>query len=152
MKLPGVVGEEIVQSLSQFKLKDHVLLPGYLTHTEALQLQYNAQLLLLVEMNRPEIKTIIPGKLFEYLSLRRPIIALGPEGSDIKTIIDETDSGCFFSYTEEVDLKRQLLRYFEAFQEGRLSQKSVNIEKYSRRELTKRLAELLLSPPSVSHL
>lgn len=145
LKLVGAVGAEIQQSLSSFKLAEHVQTPGYVSHAKALQLQFNAQVLLLIEMNQPETKAIIPAKLFEYLKARRPIVALGPEGSDIKSILDETSSGSFFLYSEEERLKNQLLAYFEAFQNKTLGITSENIEKYSRRELTKTLADLILS-------
>jgi glycosyltransferase involved in cell wall biosynthesis len=145
LKLVGVVGAEIEQSLSIYNLSGHLQTPGYVSHKEALQTQWNAQLLLLIEMNQPETMAIIPGKLFEYLAARRPIIALGPEGSDIKAILDDTQTGSFFLYAEEKRLKDQLLDYFEAFQNNSLNIASENIEKYSRRELTKTLANLIRS-------
>ncbi len=143
LKLVGVVGAEIEDSLSNFDLTGHMRSRGYVSHAEALQLQRNAQLLLLVEMNQPETRVIIPGKLFEYLAARRPIIALGPEGSDIRAILDNTQSGNFFLYSEEQRLKTQLLGYFKAFQNNSLTIASENIEKYSRKELTKSLARLI---------
>ena len=57
---------------------------GYVSHSEALQMQHDAQVLLLLEIDRPETKAIIPGKLFEYFAAERPIVALGPKGSDIE--------------------------------------------------------------------
>lgn len=144
IKLIGAVSEDVISSLEAFGLRKYTEEVGYVPHEEALQLQRNAQLLLLIEMNRPETKAIIPGKLFEYLSARRPILALGPEGSDIKTIIDETKSGQFFTYSEEKQIKDQLLRYFRDYERKQLEVHSVAIEKYSRRELTKKMAQLLI--------
>ena len=145
LKLVGAVGAEIQESLSSFKLAEHVQTPGYVSHDKAVQLQFNAQILLLIEMNQPETKAIIPGKLFEYLYARRPIVALGPEGSDIRSILDDTAAGNFFLYSEEERLKNQLLAYFEAFQNNSLMISSENIERYSRRELTKTMANLILT-------
>ena len=145
IKLVGAVSKDVLASLDSFGLMKYTEEGGYVSHEEALQLQKNAQVLLLVEMNRSETKAIIPGKLFEYLSARRPILALGPEGSDIKTIIDETNSGQFFTYSEESQIKAQLLKYFRAYSEQKLEVASVAIEKYSRRELTKEMAALLIN-------
>lgn len=144
IKLVGAVSTDVLASLETLGLAKYTEEGGYVSHEEALQLQKNAQVLLLVEMNRPETKAIIPGKLFEYLSARRPILALGPEGSDIKTIIDETHSGQFFNYSEEKQIKDQLWNYFQDYLEMKLEVDSVAIEKYSRRELSKIMARLLI--------
>ncbi len=86
---------------------------------------------------------IIPGKLFEYLVAKRPILAIGPEGSDIEQIISETQSGKFFNYSEKERLKQQLEVYFEMYLRGALVVHSGGIEQYSRRALTKKLSEVI---------
>jgi hypothetical protein len=53
------------------------------------------RVLLLIEIDSPETKSIIPGKLFEYMVSNRPIIAIGPNGSDFAEIITETNTGIF---------------------------------------------------------
>ncbi|MEM7087690.1 MAG: glycosyltransferase family 4 protein [Bacteroidota bacterium] len=144
VKLVGAVSEDVLLSLNSYGLTNYTEEGGYVAHEEALQLQKNAQVLLLVEMNRPETKAIIPGKLFEYLSAGRPILALGPAGSDIKTIIDETKTGQFFSYSEERQIKDQIWNYFQDHMQQKLEVDSASIEKYSRRALTKEMAQLLM--------
>ncbi|MEL6811281.1 MAG: glycosyltransferase family 4 protein [Bacteroidota bacterium] len=144
IKLVGAVGDEIKESLQEFELKELASIPGYVSHSEALKIQQNAQVLLLIEMDRPETAAIIPGKLFEYLKARRPIIAMGPEGSDISAIIEETESGRFFGYRDEKILKEQILSYFHSYLTHNLNEGSRGaIEKYSRRELTGRMAQLI---------
>lgn len=145
IKLVGARSKEVIMSLFEFGLEHHFDDSGYVSHSEAMQLQRNAQVLLLVEMDRSETKAIIPGKLFEYLYARRPIIALGPEGSDIEGIINETRSGRFFNYSEKEQLKEQLLQYFDDYLNDNLNVASVHIEKYSRRELTKKMAEIVIN-------
>ncbi len=143
IKLVGATGKDVIMSLFEFGLEHYFEDSGYVSHSEAMQLQRNAQILLLVEIDRSETKAIIPGKLFEYLYARRPIIALGPAGSDIEGIIDETRSGRFFNYSEQEQLKEQLLQYFDDYLNDNLNVASENIEKYSRRELTKKMAEIV---------
>ncbi|PHS67902.1 MAG: glycosyl transferase family 1 [Flavobacterium sp.] len=145
IKLVGIVGDEIIESIQKYGLTENCEIVGYVSHQEAIQFQHNAQVLLLVEMDTPETKAIIPGKLFEYLAARRPVIALGPDGSDVETILTETNSGNYFLYSEEEKLKTQILTYYEKFKESNLVSESKNITKYSRRELTNRMSELLLN-------
>ncbi len=144
IKLVGATGKDVIMSLFEFGLEHYFEDSGYVSHTEAMQLQSNAQVLLLVEMDRSETRAIIPGKLFEYLYARRPIIALGPEGSDIEGIINETRSGRFFNYSEKEQLKEQLLQYFDDYLNDNLNVASAHVEKYSRRELTKKMADIVI--------
>lgn len=143
--LAGTVSEDVINSLDKFNLKNNVQVLGYVSHKEALQLQQNSQLLLLLEMNKPETRAILPGKLFEYLAAQRPIIALGPVDSDIEGIIKETNSGHFFTYHQESLLKQQLLAYYKAYKEDSLTVNATTIQKYSRREVSRKLAQLINS-------
>lgn len=143
LKFAGAVSEEIKKSLQNKGLLKNSDFAGYVSHSEALKLQQQSQLLLLVEIDSAETKAIIPGKLFEYLAARRPIIALGPKGSDIKGIVEETQAGTFFNYSEEEVLESEILRYYEEFKKGSLSISSQGIEKYSRPELTRQMAYVI---------
>lgn len=143
LKFAGAISKEVKKSLENFQLIDTCKFLGYVSHSEALKLQHRSQVLLLVEINTVETKAIIPGKLFEYLAAKRPIIALGPKESDIEEIITETKSGKFFSYWDDDELKVEILQLYKEFKNGNLGIASEGIEKYSRRELTKQMAALI---------
>ena len=143
LKFAGALSEEVKQSLENFGLIGNCEILGYVSHSEALQLQNKSQVLLLVEINSAETRAIIPGKLFEYLAAKRPIIALGPKESDIEKIIAETKSGKFFSYWDDDELKAEILQLYKGFKNGHLKVSSEGIEKYSRKELTKQMASLI---------
>jgi len=143
LKFAGAVSGEVMQSLESFNLISKCEFLGYVSHSEALKLQNQSQVLLLVEINSAETQAIIPGKLFEYLAAKRPIIALGPKESDIEGIISETKSGKYFSYWDDDALKSEILTLYNHFKNGDLRIASEGIEKYSRRELTKQMASLI---------
>ncbi|QAA80378.1 glycosyl transferase family 1 [Aequorivita sp. H23M31] len=145
LKFAGAVSEEVKNSLLRYNLLESSEFLGYVSHTEAIKLQHLSQVLLLVEINSPETRAIIPGKLFEYLVANRPILSLGPEGSDIKNIVDETETGKFFNYGEAEQIKNQILEYYGQFQNGNLIVSPKNLEKFSRKELTKQMASLILN-------
>ncbi len=145
IKLVGVVAEDILKHVNNKGLQDQIVLPGYVAHDEAIVFQKAAQLLLLIEMDRAETKAIIPGKLFEYLRAQRPILAFGPEGSDIAPILQETQSGHFFKYTEKDRLKAILLQYYHAYKSASLRSVSKDWERYHRRNLTAAYATLIES-------
>lgn len=143
LKLMGAVSQEIVDTIEAYKLSAFVTNLGYVSHQEALAHQRKSQVLLLIEINSEETKSIIPGKLFEYMISERPILALGPEGSDFSSIIKETNTGVFVTYNEKELLKNTILKFYSLYLEGKLQSHAVGLQQYSRKKLTEKLANLL---------
>ena len=132
-------------ALKRFGLQNHICNRGYVPHNTLLEYQKKTQLLLLIEEDSKETEYIIPGKLFEYMASKRPIIAIGPEVSDIEKIINQTRSGTYFRYDEATPLRAQLAQHFEAYKTKRLFVDSIGLDMYSRKTLTQQLAQKLLS-------
>lgn len=143
IKLIGAVSQEVLDSIKEFNLNDYLNLLGYVSHHEAIAHQKKSQVLLLIEINSEDTKSIIPGKLFEYMVSNRPIIAIGPNGSDFADIIKETNTGVFFDYSEKAKLKSVILDFYNQFLEGKLQSHGVGLQQYSRKSLTKQLAQLI---------
>lgn len=143
LKLIGKVSHEILDSISEFQLQQYVHNMGYVSHAEAIAHQRKSQVLLLIEIDSPETRSIIPGKVFEYVVSERPIIAIGPEASDFAEIIKQTNTGTFFTYDEKERLKQTILQYFDQYLKGNLKVFPVGLQQYSRKNLTEKLAKLL---------
>ena len=139
----GAVSERVLDSIHKYKLSAYVHRVGYVPHQEAIAYQKKSQILLLIEIDSEDTTCIIPGKLFEYMVSNRPIVALGPKGSDVERIIKETNTGNYFSYSEYESLKRIILEHYKAFQSKTLQSHPVGLQKYHRRALTESLANLL---------
>ncbi len=108
-----------------------------------LHYQKKSQVLLLIEIDSEDTKCIIPGKLFEYMVSNRPIIAIGPKGSDVEKIIKETNTGNYFNYDDYESLKTIILKHYKAFQNKTLQVHPIGLQKYHRKALTKSLSKLL---------
>ena len=145
IELTGRVGASVVDSIKEKGLETNLSLPGYVNHTEALQKQHSAQLLLLIEIDSQETEAIIPGKLFEYLASRRPILAIGPKHSDIASILKKSESGIYFNYQQKQGLKKHIKFNYELFKNTGISSTSGNVDTYSRKNLTRDLARLIHS-------
>nr|WP_062060300.1 glycosyltransferase family 4 protein [Aquimarina longa] len=143
LQLVGAVSDDVLSSIQEAGLSDFLELKGYVPHIDAIKIQRSSQVLLLIEIDSKDTRCIIPGKLFEYMVSRRPIIAVGPKKADISRIIKETNSGVFFEYQEYEHIKTQILEYFVQFQKGTLASHVIGVGKYSRRELTKVLTEII---------
>ena len=124
-------------------MSDNVLNLGYLSHREALIHQRKSQVLLLIEIDSPETKSIIPGKLFEYLVSSRPIIAIGPKDSDFFDIINQTNTGVFLEYNHKQLLKATIIDYYRLYLSNNLHVYPTGLDQYSRKNLTLALSKLL---------
>jgi len=139
----GIVSDAIINTVKSFGLINHLNILGYVNHDKAIEFQKKSQLLLLIEIDSEDTKAIIPGKLFEYMISETPIIAVGPKDSDVETIITESNTGSYFLYSEKEKLKIKVLSYFEDFKNGPLKSNPVGLQKYSRRNLTEKLSDIL---------
>lgn len=145
LKLIGKVSQEILDTIQEFTLSNYVLNLGYLSHKEAIQHQRASQVLLLIEIDDETTRCIIPGKLFEYMVSDRPIIAIGPKGSDFERIIKETNTGSFFTYDDKKRLKEMIFTHYQSFKQNELKVHPVGLQQYSRKTLTEKLVKTCLT-------
>lgn len=143
LKLIGAVSREVLDSITAAKLKGYVNNLGYVPHENAIVEQRRSQVLLLVEIDRDDTRCIIPGKLFEYMVSERPIVAIGPEGADFAGIIKSTNTGVFVTYIEKELLKKAIFGYFEDYKKGNLKSYPIELQQYSRKNLTGELVSVL---------
>ncbi|MEM6687034.1 MAG: glycosyltransferase family 4 protein [Bacteroidota bacterium] len=143
LQFAGVISERIQRAIRNVGLDGHTTYFGYVSHQRALQLQRASQLLLVIEIDSEKTKGIIAGKLFEYMAAERPIIGIGPKDADIAKIIQETNTGTYFLYTDKEKLRTQILAYYEAFTQQKLQVSPIGLQQYSRKALTQKLAEVL---------
>ena len=143
LHLIGVVSDVVLQTLQHYGLANHIKTLGYVSHEEAIKAQMSSRILLLVEIDSEDTKVIIPGKLFEYMASDTPILAVGPKDSDVETILKSTNTGQYFYYDQKQAIKSQILSYFEAYKTDSLSVNAIGLQQYSRKALTKSLADVL---------
>ncbi len=143
LKLIGAVSQEVIDSITKFGLIGYVNNLGYLSHKEAVSHQKSVQVLLLIEIDSEDTKSIIPGKLFEYMVSERPIIGIGPKDSDFASILKETNTGVFFTYNEKEKLKALILSHYENFKNDNLKVNAVGLNQYSRKNLTRKLVQII---------
>ena len=139
----GVISKDVLEQIKVHGLESYVDVIGYVSHEEAIRFQQKSQVLLLAEIDSPETRGIIPGKLFEYMASGRPILGVGPKDWEVASIVAQTKTGDIFEYTSHADLKNVLLNWFYQFEKQDLNVSSMDVDNYSRRELTRQLAEYI---------
>ncbi len=143
LQFVGVISKDILERLKVYGLEPYVNVIGYVSHEEAIAFQQKSQVLLLAEIDSEETKGIIAGKLFEYMASGRPILGIGPKDWEVAMLVAQTKTGAIFEYTSHTDLRNVLLNWFRQYEKQDLKVSSVNVEHYSRRELTRQLAEYI---------
>jgi glycosyltransferase involved in cell wall biosynthesis len=146
----GRTSSSVTRLVKEYKLKDCVEMKGYLEHKKALSYICGASVLFLLAVEtkgtgKPfQGKDVISLKLFEYLRAKRPILALVPEDSDSARIVQDTRSGVVVEPTDYQKAKKVILDMYEKYREGELKLRSNDslIQKYERKVLTERLAEI----------
>lgn len=144
LKFVGRMDDKILSHISTLELNKHVRNMGYINHAASQKEMLTSDLLLITNFPNDQSRGIIPGKIFEYLATGNSILSFGPKESDVRSILTETGAGRHFSYdvTHE-EIKTFILTEFSKWKNGEVSVKNRDVSKFSRKNLTARLAELL---------
>ena len=124
-------------------LSDIVHIGGKIAHEEVLKKQLNSDVLLLISWDNEKEKMFIPGKIYEYFALKKPVLSIGYKEGSLKDLIEETKVGYHVSSLEST--KEVLLDIYDDFIEnGAVELNSdINIEDYSMENMAKKFADLL---------
>lgn len=143
IRLVGKTDQEIVNSIDTAGLGPNLVNLGYQSHEVAVREQRNASVLILPLRKEPEYEAVLPGKLFEYLASRRPILGIGQTDGAMAQVVRNTGSGIVYDWNEEQKIRRWVDFSWEEFKNHELLDNATDISMYSRRRLTKRLVSLL---------
>ncbi len=141
--LTGTVHEDAIASIRASGLEKHLEHQTYVPHTAAIVLQQQAQVLLLVLPNTTNIAGVVTGKIFEYITAKRPILAIGPKGGDLDRLLQNTATGTLVGFEDADALKEKIQLLYANYKKGDTSIVPRNIEQYHRRNLTEKLAKHL---------
>ncbi len=140
IKLVGSVDFSVMDSIAKAKLTSFVNKVAYLPHSEVVKVQQQSQVLLLLINDTPNAKVILPGKFFEYMAAKRPILCIGPLDGDAAQVIDDVKAGIVIEKDNQAGIENAIRELYQEFKNGKLSINSKDIEKFSRKSLTALLA------------
>lgn len=144
LQLIGQIDAQVKESIKKEGVEDMVTIILQVPRQKSLEYIAASQVALLLLNQAENVMGRIPGKLFEYLACKRPILCLGPEQSDVDILIKNAKAGCSIDYPEKENLKKYLKNlYFEFKKEGFIKSTTQNIEQYTNRKLTQKVAQLL---------
>jgi hypothetical protein len=107
------------RACSELGLEDVVEFRDTIPHHETLRLERSSHILLLIKHVNTKYRGMVPGKLYEYIGLRRPILALAPEG-EAADLVENLDRGLRIDQEDEAGIVAAITRLFGAFERGTL--------------------------------
>jgi glycosyltransferase involved in cell wall biosynthesis len=111
---------------------------SYVDHSTAIKYMLETSVLLLIIPDHKSNKSIITGKLFEYIASGKPIVCIGPPVGDAAEILKETGQGRVFSYSDS----KGICEYLTTLILGKFPDSKTGSKVYSASELTKQLISL----------
>jgi len=142
IKLIGKTDIQIIRSIEDAGLKDNLIDLGYQPHEVAVDEQRKASLLILPLRKEPEYEAVLPGKLFEYIASRRPVLGIGQPDGAMAMIMDSTKTGTVLDWNDREAVGRFIDRCWCDHCRGALTVEGTDISQFTRRNLTRRMAEL----------
>ena len=134
IRLAGKVDAAVTDAIRARGLGDNLVELGYLPHDETVREQRAADILLLPLRQEPEYAKVLPGKIFEYLAARRPVLGIGQEDGAAAAVLRDAGAGEMFDW----DKQDELLAFLDAEHP-----QTTDIKKYTRRALTAQLIQIL---------
>jgi glycosyltransferase involved in cell wall biosynthesis len=139
LRFVGTVSVKTKKMLvSEIPDKNIEFLP-YAAHSEAIKYMLGSSLLLLIIPLHESNKSIITGKIFEYLASRRPILCIGPVDGDAADIIKKCKAGKTFAYYDTVKISE----FVTTVHNHPVVSDKQAVQSFSRFNLGKRLTEVL---------
>jgi glycosyltransferase involved in cell wall biosynthesis len=124
--------------------KSNTRLLGFMPQTEALRSMEDTDCLLVTMTN----DISLPGKLYEYMAARKPVIALSPKGGEVDRFIQETGAGWCIDYRDQEGIRALLTQLCRHKAETGACEKRIaddeTIQRFARPRLVSDYAEAMV--------
>jgi len=139
LSFTGPVPPDIRDALARGAGEASVDFTPFSSHQTALLNMLRSSALLLIIPDHESSRSIITGKIFEYLAAGRPVICLAPTDGDAARILAETGHGRTFDHYDSAGIAG----YIEELAHNSHPVVMPPPESYSRKNIVKSVAELL---------
>jgi len=136
IRLVGSVSPAVHSMASDLGIQDHIEFIDYVPHSKSIEYLIRSTALLIAIPKSEKDEVIIPGKIFENLAARKPILLLGPPQGATAQIILSCESGKAFSHDETTNIEAWLDDLYNKWLAGEeLFSGNNNYKNFSRKSL-----------------
>ena len=144
LRFVGQVSAELRGQIAGAGLSEITEYIGFVPHDKSVEYLLESSVLLMAIPDVPRNLGILPGKVFEYLAAGKPILCVGPAGSDADNLLRECDAGQALPYENAALMRETLEELVTRWQRNRnLDLPALGNARYSRRALAGELAGLV---------
>jgi hypothetical protein len=136
---PHYNGAPLSTMVQKYGLSHTVSLPGKMDFRECFQRLLDSQGLLLLAQDQPQE---IPGKVFEYLRLNKPTLAITDEG-DTRDLLQAFPNFFLADPRKQGEIEEKLLETMRSMRDKGRTRPDDGITRYDRRALTAELSSWL---------
>jgi glycosyltransferase involved in cell wall biosynthesis len=145
LRCVGRVGDDVKAKFEADDLHHSIEIIPYVPHKESVAYLLKSDALLLIVDDTKESNEIVPGKVYEYIGVGKPVIALAPAKSAIAELLEETRAGDVIAYGDVEACAKSLRTLIQRYRKGEslYSPNTTAIKSYERREAARTLASTL---------
>ena len=128
---------------NEYNIMNILNIHGLIPHKEVLKRQKESQVLLLISWNNKKEEMFIPGKIYEYLAVKRPILSIGYKDGSLSDLIAQTNVGYHVSTLNQT--KNALMKFYNDFTSNKtvIYESSDKVNSYSMINTAKKFGRIL---------
>ena len=107
----GLGTNTLKDKIQHYNIEQYVKVLGQQSHKQAIETMCRSHMLLLIKATGKWSKGQIPGKFFEYIGSKNPVICIGPTDSEVAEIIQDNSLG----YVVEDDAEKMFSTLKDAY-------------------------------------
>jgi len=154
VRLVGFIPDSVQAQVESLCRRGVIVVRPPVSHQEALTEIAQADALLLIEADTPELRLNHSNKLFEYLAAGKPILGIVAPG-EASRVIEEEHAGIVVHPDNREQIKRAILELLGSYNRGDLADlpSPDKYARFQRRNLTRSLADILsgLNADTIKH-
>ena len=145
LRFVGRFGAEVLEMFDKASFKKSIEIIDYVPHDKSIEFLMLSDALLLVVDESKESSEIVPGKVYEYIGVKRPVITIAPHDGAIAKLMEETQSGRV-AHQSELELTANIIEdLYKQWETNNWIYSPIEeeVKKYERKESARMLAGLL---------
>ncbi|MCX6153298.1 MAG: glycosyltransferase family 4 protein [Candidatus Kapabacteria bacterium] len=145
LKFVGRFGADIEKMFNSVSFPNSIESIPYLPHGESIKQLIESDVTLLIVDSTKESEEIVPGKVYEYVGLRKPVIAIAPPQSAIAVLMTETGCGRCAAQEDIESIAQIFKQYYQNWKNSSalIVPDDDAINRYERRTGAKSLSDLM---------